>query len=306
MSRGSSHHRTRPSNTRNAASLVFGFFLSLILFAEVVALAIGANLILEPGFLSLFDKDYYQYVLTYINDEATYYTMPTGYDPKVLDEVFTYRDVQNDVDGYVKSALHGASYPIDDSNLRERLTSNVEAQYASDGKEIGADDEAAITSYVDVIMDIYARAIRLPGLDAITKIRSRVAIPLYAVIIGLPVVIALLARAIMGLHHRVHRGMRYLAYATGGACLLSIVAPAAILASGFYKGLGVSPQFFYHFCMTVIERLLYVCIAGGIIYLIVTVVLIARVAARRKRLVGHRSSSHHHSGYHSEGEWYMS
>ena len=297
MSRRSSHHGHGQSTLRNATSYIFAFFLSLALLAELLLLIAYVGFFSEKGFVSALDSEYYQYTLDYINEEATYYTMPTGYDPSVIEGVFSLAEVRKDVDLSVTSAFRRNEHEPDDTGEREKLTQNVRQLYANDGREISGEDEEIIASYVDEIMSIYRKAVKMPGLDTIANYRNKLVKVTLIAAIAVGVLAILLAVSIVRSHHYVHRGLRYVAYATGGASLLSMVAPGIMLASGYYKGLGVSPKYFYHFCISVIERLLLLCLGGGAAYLLLTLLLIALVASQRKKIITSHRSSHSHANW---------
>lgn len=291
---------------RTAVSLIFSFFLSLLLVALVALLVLDLGVLPKASFLSFFDSDYYGYLLSDINDQTRYYTTPTGIKASVLEGVFTQGKVKADSQGYVKAAFDGTTYEPDLTSLREKLAQNVLDSFAADGVEETDETRQIAASYVDEIMGIYTKEVQLPGLSTIAKYRSKVLTLASAGAVGVALLCVLLAVLISRLHHYRHRAMRYYAYATGGAALMSFVVPCALYVSKFYAGLGLAPQYFYHFGITVIERILTYCMVGGAVLLVVTIILIAASARMRKRLVGGRDHRRRHEDLGEADGFYMS
>ena len=287
-------HRTKRSRSRNVVSLVFGFFLSLTTLLITIPLVLRMGIVSRIGFTSVVDADYYRYTLDYIEDQTRYYTLPTGIDPQVLDGVFSLDEVKVDVDGMLVGKLNESGFSPKTDDLRKRLTENVERMFAADGVSTaeGSSAEEIVASYVDDIMGIYQDAITMPGIDMIVHVRDEF---MQWFVVGLVVCVTLsvvLIASIVRLHHYRHRALRYLAYSFGGAALMSFVVPCILFASGFYKGLSVSPQFFYHFCVSLISRLFILLMAASAVLLVIMLVLIlvsSRMRGTAIRRHGHRS-----------------
>lgn len=281
----SGRRRRSQSKSRDAVSFVFSFFLSIALLGVMVIGVVYAGMLSRPGFMSLYDGDYYTYMTKYIEDQAHYYTLPTGIDPSVLDNVFSVAEVKNDADNYVIAALYGNSYEPDVTPLRNRIRASLQALYASGDLEVGQDgsiDEVA-ASFEDDIANLYTSKVEMAGLDQIVRVRALFMQYLPVVLLVLVAFGALLVFFIMHLHHYVHRSLRYVVYALGGAALMGCIVPCAVLVSGYFNGLGLSPQYFYHFVTTAIARVLELCMIGSGLLLVLAVVLAFVVARLRKR-----------------------
>ena len=285
---GRGQHKS-PSKTRDAVSLVFSFFLSLALLSELLCVIAYASVFSKKGFISVFDGEYYQYVLDEITKQATYFTAPTGIDASVLNDVFKLEEVRKDVGRCVSEAYDGNAYEPHSKQAEERLARNVTASLSGSRVEPGENQEKIVDAYVEDIMEIYRSNIKLPGLDALARVRNK---SIQYLIITMGVIASfgvVLAVSILKSHHYVHRGMRYTAYAFGGAALMSILAPAAMRISGFYKGIGLTPRYFYHFGVSFVERVLFLCMIGGIAFLILTLVLIVIINNKRKAIMSKNS-----------------
>ena len=287
-------HRSKRSTSRNVVSLVFGFFLSLVLLLLTLLCVLRVGVVSQAGFLSVLDNDYYQYTLDYIEDQARYYTLPTGIDPSVVEGVFTREDVEADVDGILAGKFSGSGYNPKTDGLRERLSNNVYRVFAADGVQIaeGSSADEIVTSYVDEIIDIYNTAVEMPGIDAIVRVRDEFTQWFIVGLVALVAFAAVLMASIVRLHHYKHRALRYMAYSFGGAALMAFVLPCILLISGFYKGLSVSPQYFYHFVVSLISRTLVLCMIGGGVLFALMLLIIIISTKMRAEAVRHKSRRH--------------
>ncbi len=274
-------------------SYIFSFFLSLFLTMLAVLLVARIGLFSEFGFTHLFDEEYYEYVLDYANGKVVYYTYPTGIAPSAADGVITLEDVKRDVKGSVKAAFDGSEYAPDLSDFENRLRTNVTSFFLENGLEVTSETEEIISTYISEIEDIYLKAVKLPGVDSIAKVRSQYLGYVTMALVFVAVMALVLMVSIHGLHHFPHRAYRYIAYATGGASLMCLVVPLGIFLSGVYRGLKLKPQHFYHFGVSTVERALLLTILFGIVFAVVTFILVVVVARMRDDVI-HRHSHHHH------------
>lgn len=284
-------HRTKKSASRNAISLVFGFFLSLAILFIMVLLALRIGIVSRVGFASVLDNDYYQYTLDYIEDQTRYYTLPTGIDPTVLDGVFTIGEVKNDVDGMLSGKLNGSGYNPKTDEMSKRLSDNVNRAFVADGVAVaeGSTADEIVTSYVDEIMGIYKEAITMPGIDIMVRIRDEFKQWYVVGLITSVAISAVLIASIVRLHHYKHRAMRYISYSMGGASLMGLVVPLILLVSGFYKGLSLSPQYFYHFGVSLISRVLILFMIGaGVLFALMLIMIAIATRMRTNAVKKHR------------------
>lgn len=287
-------HRAKTSTARGVASIVFGFFLSVALALVVVLAAACIGTFSKQGFLSLFDDTYYESLLTYTNEKIMAYTYPTGIDPSVVENVITKEDVERDVTGMVRAAFEDVEYKPDLSGIESRLTAGVSTFLLSSDAEVSGASEEIVSTYVSEIVAIYLDAMKLPGLDSMMKVHSayyeylNMALGICA---GLAVVLIV---SIRSLHHFLHRSLRFVAYATGGAALMCLIGPLMLYLSHTYDGLRLRPLYFYHFGITAITRLLWYIIAGGIVLAAVTVLLVVLISRMREAIVHRRSRSKGH------------
>ena len=220
------------STSRDVISAIFAFFLSLTLMFIMVLTALRVGVMTSAGFNALLGEEYYDYALEYVETQAKYYTMPD--------------ELKESVQGSIAGAFDGSGYAINSTAMCSRLETNVRNAFANDGvntSEGGAVDEI-VKSYVNDVDELYKSVVKMPGLDVIARIRNTFLSYYLIGIVVLCVLALVLTVLIMRLHHHPHRGLRFVAYAAGGAALLGFVAPCIVYVSGFYKGLSLTPQYF--------------------------------------------------------------
>ena len=278
------------SRTSNIVSYIFSFFLALDLLLIALLFILNSGVFSERSLISALDGKYYSYVQEYVESQANYYTLPTGINPDVLKGVFTLENIQINVNKCFTSAINNTEFKPDFTAERGKLLENVTASFAADGVTIAEGNEAnaVAESYVNEIMEIYKSALEIPGLSAIARVQD-VYSKMFPIAVILLVVLAIaLLVVLLRLHHFLHRGMRYVAYATGGAALMITVAPACLQVSGYFNGLNLQPQYFYYFCVSTISRLLRLCLIGGAVFAVMTVVLVVICGVLRGNV------QHHH------------
>lgn len=287
-------HRANVSMKRGVVSMIFSFFLSVALTLAIVLSVVCIGMLSEQGFISIFDDEYYESLLTYTNEKMTSYTYPTGIDPSVVEGVITREDVERDVTGLVRSAFGDVQYEPDISDIESRLTAHVTVSLIAGDAEVSGEMLDAVNAYVGEIKDIYLEAMKLPGLDAIASLRDTYYLNLI-MLLGISVCMAVVLMVIIrGLHRFLHRSLRYVAYATGGAALMCLIAPLILYASHAYDGLRFRPMHFYHFGITAITHALALIAIGGIVLAAVTVLLASLIARMREGIVHRRSHSRRH------------
>lgn len=251
----------------------------------------------EQGFVSILDNEYYEGVLSHANQKITSYTYPTGIDPRVIEGVITIEDVESDVTGIIKAAFAGEEHKPDLTDINARLTANVSSFLLEGSVEVADDSKEVIAAFATEVTDIYLQAMKMPGLDSIVKVRNACLSPLSLALVICVVLAGALVATICSLHHFLHRSLRFISYATGGASLMCLVGPLVVYVSKSYEHLMLEPQYFYHFGVSVALRALTLVMAGGLLLAVATVLLIVLVARMRESVI-HRHSHRHHS--HSE------
>ncbi len=285
MSESDRKKHRRDKIIRQLVSSFFALILSVFLLA-IGALAV-AKIAFSKGFLtSGMDDAYYSLLLKNVSDSASDYTIPVGLPDSVLDDVFSAAQIREDVLDVLDHAYEGEEYTVNVDHIREKLTANVEAFFASKDADISEETDTNIEDYVKEICKIYQERVELPGINLIISLANKIDTVFYMGFAITLLISAVLVVICLKSQKYLHRGMRYLAYAAGGASLMSLAAPLVVYVGRAYERLQLNPEFFYYFATNYVRRALLLCMAAAGIWFLVTIVLIACVAVLRRRAKG--------------------
>ena len=277
--------RIADSGYRSVVSYVISFILSVFLLLATVCAVAYLCVFSESHLISLLGNGYYEGVLKNVVTSAEDITMPTGIDISVVDGVFDTETVKRDVDGYIKAAFRGEEYVPDTADSDARLYRNVSEFLDSHDVTLVEDKKDTINAYINEVNAVYAKYTRLPGLGMISEYRVKYVKPVGIAFIALAVLSAVLAAVIIKMYHHPHRGMRFIAYAFGGTALMSFAAPLALLVSGRYEGIQLSPEHFYRFAVDYISDALTGCIIAAAVWLVLTIACVAAIYFMRQKLL---------------------
>lgn len=277
-----SRRNSAPSSTKNLASFIFSFLLSLTLV--VVAVFFVANHSLSKKYVvSKIDSDYLRMLSENVYNAAVDYTMPTGVDVSVLDGVFTEDTIREDVKSYVMNAFDDNSYEVDTSKIYASLKENVDAFLREQGIDPTTEDKA-VDEYVKAICNIYKDRVKLPGLNYLPRLSNLLRSYFIYVIIAAAIFALVNAFLCVKLHSYLHRGLRYVVYSLSGAALMTFVAPFVAYMNGFYKNLQISPNYFNHFIVTYIESIFGQLFIWAGVFLVLSIISLLVVSTLRKRI----------------------
>lgn len=273
------------SKYRKVIAYLLSFILSLLLLLSTLCLVAYFRVMSERHIINTLGDEYYEGVLKTAVASAEDITMPTGIDVSVIDGVFDIDGVKRDVNGYISAAFAGETYTPDTEASDNRLYKNVSEFLDSHDVTLVNEKKETIDAYIKEINAEYALHTKLPGLGIISKYRTKylkIVTIAFFVLLGLSVIITAI---IIRMYRHPHRGMRFIAYATGGTALMALAAPLYLLIGGRYKGLNLSPEHFYNFAIRLITRLLVSCVIAAVIWLLITAALAFAIQMMRKKLI---------------------
>ena len=277
-------HHVSDSGLRTFVSELFAFLIAMLLTAASLLVVLRFGIFNEKSVVGQLDEEYYGYVRESIEEDALDFTLPTGVQPAVLEGLFDTDRVGRDAKGFISSAYQGKEYTVDTSELENEIQNRVTALFTESNMEITAETEEQIRQYAADVAEIYRKGIELPGMSYIKRAKDYF-MPIFMIGIGITLILALvLAILCIRLYKWPHRGMRSIAHAFGGAAVMCFAAPFALYTSGFYKGVHISLQSFYHFVITQVTRHLYACFMMAGFWLALMLITILAIAAMRRSL----------------------
>ena len=278
-----------PSFARNAVSIIFSFILMLML--TLLGLLVIVRVAATSGFISRScDPIYAAYVKAYVEDAAIDYTLPTSIDISVAEDLFTEDKIHQDSLKAVRAAFNRTEFSPDIKKFKEELSERVNNYFESSGTAAGGQTVEITNAYVDEIMDIYVDVFDIPGLSAIAEMIHQYGWYLWIAIVVVAAFSVVLIILCVKLHHWPHRGLRYVAYSTGSAFLVTLAAPLTAYISSFYTRIQITPQYVYYLLTTYVQHVLEACFIAAGFWLAVTVVLMAVIGHRRKQAMNKMKS----------------
>lgn len=255
---------------RKMVSYAFSFVLSLFMMLITICLVALTSLFSENFFYGIINDDYYEAVLSDVITEAEDYTIPAEFDISVLDNVFTLTDVKRDVNGHVTAAFRGYNFTPNLETENSQLYANVAAYIAKSNIKMEDDEDTVIAAYVQEIDKIYLQRVRIPGINLIKVAREKVKGVVTIALILLFAVSMVLGVVLLKLYRHPHKGLRYVAYASGGCTLMAFVVPFMLYLSKVYAHVQVTPEYFYHFVSNYLKQIIVSFMEASLIWLLIT------------------------------------
>ena len=277
-------HKVSDSALRTFVSELFAFLIAVLLTAASLLMVLQFGIFSEKNVLAQLNDEYYQYVKESIEEDALDFTLPTGVQPSILEGVFELSRIREDAEGFITASYNGITYEADTAELEQELVKRVSGLFTGSDMEITEETRNQISEYAADVAEIYKKGIELPFMSYITMAKSYFQLIFWigmAVCLVLSVILMILC---VNLYHWPHRGLRSIAHAFGGAAVMCFAAPFALYISGFYKGVHISLQSFYHFVVTQVTNLLHLCFIAAGVWLALMFITILVVAAMRRSL----------------------
>ena len=250
---------------KNASRYIAAFCLSIIY--TVIGLAVLVQFITSENVVrKSFDEQYASYMFEYLEETAADYTQPTFISASVLDGVFSKEAILADISKYIAAAYRGESYAPDTAALEAGLKNNVDNFFKESGIADDPSAEEIAASYVCEIADIYKDALQIQGIEYVVKANGLV--KRYLWIIN---TVAIILGTIMA---SIYRGMRYCAYASGGACAATLIVPLVFYITKMNERLRLSPRYFYCYVTNYIGHALTGFVVAAIVWLAITVLFV--------------------------------
>lgn len=278
-----SDKKENKENSVFGVSLLFSFFLSLLLVLTsvlvIVRIAVSETVINRV----VLNDAYYNILLESIETQAQDYTLPTGIDISVPTGVLDIEEIAYDLMNYVHYTFNSTPYEPNKTPLQKRVNARATEFYEKLG-EIDEETAAVIDAYAEDIANIYANNITIAGFSYICETESFLTRLFPIILFFAAAGIFLLVRLLIKLQFYPHRGIRFAAYASGGAALILLAGPLAFYLSKIYTKINLASYPLYYLATTLIEKTVVLFFAAAGILAVVTIILIVVVGRLKKQL----------------------
>lgn len=139
-------------------------FISSVLLSTIIILLALKGTVGNKNYVKVIlqEKNYYELVSKEIREEMEDYITSSGFDNDILDDIYTYEEVLEDINLFVDNAYIGKVTSLDKKNILEKLDSNIDNNLKSSNLEVVNRED--ISSFEEDIKDIYIKEITLYGM----------------------------------------------------------------------------------------------------------------------------------------------
>lgn len=272
--------------SKNIISGITAFILSVSCTLLTVILAGYFGFFSTDHIMATFQRvQYYSKVMNHFNEEAWDITIPMGLPREVLKDISDIMKVTRDVKGNLTAGLDGTAYRVDTSDLEKKLDENVRAYMKESHKGLDANQEKVLSEYKKNVAAKYVSSMQIPVVKYLGSFKELFKKVMVA---GIPICMILIicaAALLMAVRRWKHRGLRYITYGTLGTVLMTAALPGAILISGIYKRIQLSPEYFYQFITSYVKDGLMVFLYFSAAWLVLSVLILCLIYKMRKKLI---------------------
>jgi len=262
-------------------ALLLSIFLTMASYLGGIYFgAFNKTLILD----SLNKTSYYNAIMDYTLDKSQSLAIPMGLKPEVFDNVFTFEETYAEGNALIHANLDGKEYIPNTSKVVDRLVSNINLYLKQNDLKVTNDQQANITTFSNIIADEYSKNLSVPYIKYYTSLRNIFSKLAY---VGIPVFLLLSAFAIfllIKMQRWIHRSLRFIAYGTLAASLMTAGLPVFLLITGSYKRLNVTPEYFYNFIVHYITESLYTFIIISLLLFVISIMLMTIIHFKKNEL----------------------
>lgn len=270
-------------------SIILSFILAglLAIAGYLVGASFGifrSNIFLE----SAAKTGYYESVHEKFIENAMDLGKPMMLPDEVFEDIVDVDKMTSDIKQVYNSRIDKKDISVDTSSVKKKLTDNI-YKYAQDNDiAIGDEQKSAIEEFVTSIEKEYKTDVDITYINYYVSFRNMYN-KFFIILIVILLVLAVVDIVItIKDHHYVHRGLRYVTYATLAAAIMTGVLPLFLFIQGRYKHLNIKPVYFYNMFVDVINKSLYSFMAVSVFFILVSAgLIIATVVLRKKAEKGH-------------------
>ena len=286
----SKKHRKYMSNHKLcvAISFILAFLMSLSLLGVTVLGVVKNGLLSQQTIIDMMKGGYYEAIREKAEEAFSDYTIPTGIDPSVVEDTVAIDDVSTDINGYIYASFSGRDYEPNYTKMNERIKANVVKFFEDNSAEITDDKDEIIDRYIQELDSIYLSNIEMKFIKPVVSANNLFSRFYLPVLLALSVLSLALGLTCVRLHHYAHRGLRYVVYGVFATALMSLIAPLALIISGFYKRLLLDPEYFYNLVVSYVHGFLMRFVYASLIWFGVGAVLILMIVNMKQNKIKER------------------
>ena len=238
---------------------------------------------------SINKTSYYNAVMDNTLDSAESMAIPIGLKPEVFYNVFTLEETSAEGKALIQADLAEKDYTPNTSKVVDRLVTNINLYLKRNNLTVTTEQQANITTFANDIGNEYANNLSLPYITYYTSLRN---IFLKLVYFGVPLLLLLSAFAVsllIKMQKWIHKSLRFVAYSTLSASIMTAGFPIFLLVTGPYKRLNVTPEYFYNFIVHYITESLFTFIYISVLLFVISIVVMIVIFFKKRELIRKRN-----------------
>ena len=134
------------------------FILTIFIFLTIILLILRLTILNKNYFIKTLEKNnYYNELYLDINNDFENYIMQSGFDIKIVDNLFTEDSLKKVINNNVDNFYKGKEIKVDTNNIKENLNNNINIYLESNN--IRVTDEKSLNLFINEIINIYKNRI---------------------------------------------------------------------------------------------------------------------------------------------------
>ncbi len=273
--------------SRKTVSYILSFLLAVTIV--VIGLLLNVKIAVSQSFVKgCISDEIVESARKTAYDVASDYTIPTGIDTSVLDDVITVDMVRGSLNEVIDTAYRDREASVSTDALSKALRPKVETFLKDNAVKVDDDTRDVMDAYVDDICKLYSSSVMITGINYLTSMRDLFnRYFLLCIAVSVCFVVALVI-FILKLHKHVHRSMRFLVYALDGAAIMLFLAPFILFRSGAYRQFQISPEYLSLLISGYINKVLQNFFIEAAVCFVISLALIFVIYKKRNRLLKRR------------------
>jgi hypothetical protein len=266
-------------------SSIFAFLLSLLFILLFLGTGLAFGLFSDRIILSkVNESNYYNEVHQELNERAEKIITEAGLPSTVLTDVISLERVYIGGKYFIEDTLTGKDTVINTEKVREQLEQNIN-QYLTEEEVTKTEElEAGIYEIILRVEQEYKRGIQFQFIIYLAEYKllffdlMKIAVPVIVILS------AFLCFLLVRMQQYMHKGVRYIAYATISSTSIVLITAAFLLFSGVYHKIEQVPDYYDRFLTSFLKWDIQVFLYLGGLGVLISILLITLVSYLKNNL----------------------
>lgn len=282
--------RNKKSLIIRIISVILSFILSFLIFTDVLFI-IAKFQLFSPKALenAMNNTNYYSKMANEIEDDYVSYGMASGFPEKFFKNIIDRDFIKIDIVKQCEKMYSGKYEPLQDTKIYDSMYSSFITYANENDYEVTNEVDKNIKYLAQTCAEHYVDYVDIPFASSISVYLPKISqICIYAIIfctIGIAVCVVMLFL----LQSWKHRSIRYYMYSMTTACLMFIIFPTAIYATGKITKVATLSKAVYDLIVAFLQTFLNTFFVFAVISVVIIIMLLFLHNAMRKKVKYHHN-----------------